>query len=167
MKRTKWIVITVSAPFILIGMGLIIGWIVDGQDAEGGWLILVLGIMFFVGGLLPLRLLRGTGPLGQLLSRMDEEEQDATRLEALRTTGRQGTALVTSVEDTGISRVHEYRLRVQVTIELDGGGSYASEATRMFKVVALPRGGDRYRVHVDPHDQHRWLLDTSRRLSDA
>ena len=61
----------------------------------------------------------------------------------------------------------EYRLRVQVTIELDGGGSYASETTRMFKVVALPRGGDRYRVHVDPHDQHRWLLDTSRRLSDA
>ena len=167
MKRTRGIVIAVSAPFLLIGTLIIVGWIVDGQDAEGGWLFLALGIMFFVGGLLPLRLLSGNGPLGQLLTRMDDEEQEATRVESLRTTGRPGTALVTSVEDTGISRVHEYRLRVQVTIELEGGGSYASETTRMFKVVALPRGGDRYRVHVDPHDQHRWLLDTSRRLSDA
>lgn len=167
MKRTRGIVIAVSAPFLLIGIGMIIGWIVDGQDVEGGWLSLALGVMFFVGGLLPLRLLRGNGPLGQLLIRLDAEQEEAARVESLRTTGRQGTALVTSVEDTGIARVHEYRLRVQVTIELDGGGSYTSETTRMFKLVALPRAGDRYRVHVDPHDQHRWLLDTSRRLSDA
>src|SRR4051794_8123771 len=130
MRRTRGIVIAVSAPFLLIGTLLIVGWIIDGQDAEGGWLFLAMGIMFFLGGLLPLRLLRGTSPLGQLLIRMDDEEQESARLESLRTTGRQGTALVTSVEDTGIARVHEYRLRVEVMIELDAGGSYADETTR-------------------------------------
>ena len=50
MKRTRGIVIAVSAPFLLIGTLLIVGWVVDGRDVEMSRLFLVMGILFFLGG---------------------------------------------------------------------------------------------------------------------
>jgi hypothetical protein len=113
----------------------------------------IFGIMFCLGGLVPL-----FG--GMALGRMGAAKQ-AQAMELMRS-GTRGIGTIVDVQDTGVSINNNPRIVIRMRIEPVGGGAPVERSkTVLVSRVAIPRAGERYPAFFDPADPDKWMFATA------
>ncbi len=103
------------------------------------------------------RALKDTAAMGaQMMNNLQEANETATRL---RTTGKPGTAVVTSAQQTGayINENPQVRLGLQVTVD---GNTYPAQTDAIIPMIQIPQvqPGATVAVLVDPADPNVLML---------
>ena len=89
----------------------------------------------------------------------DMQEQNATG-QRLMATGRQGTATVTAIRDTGLTVNENPQVELDLQVSVDGSPAYAVTHRQVVSRVAIPafQPGATVPVRVDPADPHTLLI---------
>ena len=89
----------------------------------------------------------------------DMQAQNATS-QRLMATGRQGTATVTGIRDTGLTVNENPQVELDLQVSVDGGAPYAVTHRQVVSRVAIPafQPGATVPVRVDPADPHTLLI---------
>ena len=89
----------------------------------------------------------------------DMQAQNATS-QRLMATGRQGTATVTAIRDTGLTVNENPQVELDLQVTVDGGAPYAVTHRQVVSRVAIPafQPGATVPVRVDPADPHTLLI---------
>lgn len=89
----------------------------------------------------------------------DMQEQNATS-QRLMSSGRQGTATVTAIRDTGLTVNENPQVELDLQVTVGGAPAYAVTHRQVVSRVAIPafQPGATVPVRVDPADQHTLLI---------
>ena len=89
----------------------------------------------------------------------DMQAQNATG-QRLMATGRQGTATVTAIRDTGLTVNENPQVELDLQVTVDGAPAYAVTHRQVVSRVAIPafQPGATVPVRVDPADPHTLLI---------
>ena len=89
----------------------------------------------------------------------DMQAQNATS-QRLMATGRQGTATVTAIRDTGLTVNENPQVELDLQVSVDGTAPYAVTHRQVVSRVAIPafQPGATVPVRVDPADPHTLLI---------
>jgi hypothetical protein len=103
------------------------------------------------------RALKDTAAMGaQMMNNLQTANETAARL---RTTGKPGTAVVTSVQQTGtyVNKNPQVHLALQVTVD---GATYPAETDAIIPMIQIPQvqPGATIAVLVDPADPNLLML---------
>jgi hypothetical protein len=107
------------------------------------------------GGFRAMKDLASTG--AAVLGDMQEQNMTGQRLMA---TGRQGTATVTAIRDTGLTVNENPQVELDLQVTVDGAAPYAVTHRQVVSRVAIPafQPGATVPVRVDPADAHTILI---------
>jgi hypothetical protein len=81
-------------------------------------------------------------------------QADAQRAQHLMTNGREGTATITGVRQTGMFVNESPQVELSLHVKVDGLPAYAATARQVIAQIAIPyyQPGSTVPVRVDPHD---------------
>jgi hypothetical protein len=131
-------------PFPIIGLGFIVAsFVIDaGEMTDDGFPLNTFLLIMGIGFLVPLVIVYLVHTVRK------------NRIEHLMATGKQGEAVILSLEDTGVKVNDQPRVRMMLEVHIDGHSPYQVEKTAVIPLLALAKVqvGARVRVLADPRE---------------